>query len=72
MVGIEIRQLLCYLGYRCQGGQEVNPELLVRTPGRGNDLQSLCPTRKRRIVPFVAGESGDKMAQLTRHSPSKY
>eukprot|EP00965_Chrysotila_dentata_P089242 2946902-Pleurochrysis_carterae.AAC.1 len=31
---------------------------------------NLCPTSKRRIVFFVAGESGDRMAPLTPHSPS--
>eukprot|EP00965_Chrysotila_dentata_P148128 4889696-Pleurochrysis_carterae.AAC.1 len=67
MVGIKTRQLWCYLGYRCQGGQELNPGLLVRTQGRGDDLQNLCPASKRRIVSFVAGESGDRMAPLTRH-----
>eukprot|EP00965_Chrysotila_dentata_P018136 603025-Pleurochrysis_carterae.AAC.1 len=28
--------------------------------------------RKRRIVPSVAGESGDGMASLLHHCPSKY
>eukprot|EP00965_Chrysotila_dentata_P098338 3250960-Pleurochrysis_carterae.AAC.2 len=28
--------------------------------------------RKRRVVPFVAGESGDRMAPLIHHRPSKY
>eukprot|EP00965_Chrysotila_dentata_P009566 311007-Pleurochrysis_carterae.AAC.3 len=33
---------------------------------------NLCPTSKRCIVPFVAGESGDRITLLTPHSPSKY
>eukprot|EP00965_Chrysotila_dentata_P116204 3841575-Pleurochrysis_carterae.AAC.1 len=35
------------------------------------DLQNFSLATKRRIVPLVARESGDRMAPLTRHSPSK-
>eukprot|EP00965_Chrysotila_dentata_P258153 6213120-Pleurochrysis_carterae.AAC.7 len=44
---------------------------------QANGLQGMIcriyvlPQTKRRIVPVIAGESGDKMAPLTPHSPSK-
>eukprot|EP00965_Chrysotila_dentata_P262490 6214581-Pleurochrysis_carterae.AAC.4 len=42
-------------------------------PGEGVMIRRIYVIQqKRRIVPSVAGESVDGMAQLTRHSPSKY
>eukprot|EP00965_Chrysotila_dentata_P145031 4789090-Pleurochrysis_carterae.AAC.1 len=42
-------------------------------PGEGVMIRRIhAILQKRRIVPSVAGEIGDGMTPLTRHSPSKY
>eukprot|EP00965_Chrysotila_dentata_P015480 512256-Pleurochrysis_carterae.AAC.1 len=42
-------------------------------PGEGVMIRRIYVNQlKRRIVPSVAGESGDRMAPLIHHSPSKY
>eukprot|EP00965_Chrysotila_dentata_P113977 3768992-Pleurochrysis_carterae.AAC.1 len=61
--------------WQTAGGEPLPPDVLPHlfpSSPTSADLQTLCPTSKRRVVAFVAGESGDRMASLTRHGPPKY
>eukprot|EP00965_Chrysotila_dentata_P120512 3985239-Pleurochrysis_carterae.AAC.1 len=72
VVKIETRQLFYYIGLFVREAVGIETRHSWFVPGEGVMIHKIYVIpRKRRIIPSVAGESGDGRDSLIQHCPSK-
>eukprot|EP00965_Chrysotila_dentata_P140249 4636716-Pleurochrysis_carterae.AAC.1 len=73
VVEIETRQLFDYMGLSVCEVVGIETQYSCFVPGESQMIRRIYAIqRRRRMVPSVAGESGDGMAPLILQCPSKY